>query len=163
MDPLPLVDEDLELILVRTAPGDSSQGLVPQYEFELRLTGRPVKVGHIHFRVGYTEKLDRFGGNLGYGVDENFRGHNYAARGCRLLFHLAKRHGLKKLWITCSPENTASRRTCELMGAYYVDTIDAEIEPGKYRPTCRFIVDLGDEKLGQQTNGGDAVDRASHL
>ena len=151
-----LVDGDLELALVKTVPGDSNRGLVPQYEFDLRLTGSSIKVGHVHFRVGYTRKLNRFGGNLGYGVEEHYRGRRYAARACRSLFPLARRHGLRTLWITCSPDNAASRRTCELMGARYVDTIDAETEPGQYRPTCRFTVDLGDEQLGQQDAPADA-------
>jgi tagatose 1,6-diphosphate aldolase len=116
--------------------------LVPQYEFELRLTGTTLKIGLIKLRIRLTDKLKRFGGNLSYDVDEGYRGHKYAARGCRLLFPLARRHGLKSLLITCAPDNVASRRTCELFGARYVDTIEAEIEPGKCRPTCRFVVSL---------------------
>jgi tagatose 1,6-diphosphate aldolase len=81
-----------------------------------------------------------------YDVDEGYRGHKYAARGCRLLFPLARRHGLKSLLITCAADNTASRRTCKLIGARYVDTIEAEIEPGRYRSTCRFIVSLENAK-----------------
>lgn len=142
LDPGRLVDDDLELVLVKTTPGDPDQGLVPQYEFELRLTDQSVKIGSIRFRVDFTEKLKRFSGNIGYEVEENYRGHRYAARACRLLFPLAAAHGLSKLWITCSPDNAASRRTCELIGARYLDTIEAEIQPGKLRPTCRFVVEV---------------------
>ena len=35
----------------------------------------------------------------------------------RLLLPLARRHGLQTVWITCNPDNWASRRTCELAGA----------------------------------------------
>jgi len=142
LDPGPLVDGDLEMVLARAKPCDTRRGVVPQYEFELRLTGTTPKIGLIKLRIRLTDELKCFGGNLSYDVDEGYRGHKYAARGCRLLFPLARQHGLKSLLITCAPDNAASRRTCELIGARYVDTIEAEIEPGKYRPTCRFVVSL---------------------
>jgi tagatose 1,6-diphosphate aldolase len=142
LDPGSLVDGDLELVLARAGYGDTRRGVVPQYEFDLRSTDTMLKMGLIKLRIRLTGELKLFGGNLSYDVDEGFRGHKYAARGCRLLFPLAKRHGLKSLLITCAPDNAASRRTCELIGAQYADTIEAEIEPGKYRPTCRFVVSL---------------------
>ena len=142
LNPGPLVDGDLELVLVSAKPCDTRHGVVPQYNFEMRLTGMATKIGLIKFRPHLTDKLKQYGGNLSYDVDEGYRGHRYAARGCRLLLPLAGRHGLKSLLITCGPDNTASQRTCELIGASYVDTIEAEIEPGKYRPTCRFTVIL---------------------
>jgi tagatose 1,6-diphosphate aldolase len=142
LDPGPLVDGEIELVLAKMVPGDSSLVLVPGYQFEIRLTGTQTKVGLIKLRVGSTEKLNRYGGNLSYDVEEGYRGHRYAARGCRLLFPLARRHGLRRLLITCSPDNMASRRTCELMGATYIDTIDAETESGKLRPTSRFAVEM---------------------
>ena len=142
LDPGPLVDGDLELVLEQAAPRDTRRGVVPQYEFEMRLTGTAIKIGLIKLRVRLTDELKQFGGNLSYDVDEGYRGHQYAARGCRLLFPLARRHGFKSLLITCAPDNAASRRTCELIGARYVDTIEAETEPGKHRRTCRFVVSL---------------------
>jgi predicted acetyltransferase len=140
--PGPLVDGDLELVLARAEPRDTRRGVVPQYEFELRLTGTTLRIGLVKLRIVLTDELKRFGGNLSYDVDEDYRGRRYAARACRLLFPLARRHGLKSLLITCAPDNAASRRTCEVIGARYVDTIEAEIEPGKHRPTCRFVVRL---------------------
>jgi predicted acetyltransferase len=142
LDSGPLVDGDIELILAKAEPRDTGLGVVPQYDFELRLTGTTQKIGLLKLRIVLTDKLEHFGGNLSYDVDEGYRGHEYAARGCRLLFPLARRHGLKSLLITCAPDNVASRRTCERIDARYVDTIEAEIEPGKHRPTCRFVVTL---------------------
>ena len=57
-----------------------------------------------------------YGGNIGYAVDEPHRGHHYAAKACRLLFKLARRHELGYLIITTQPSNLPSRRTCELLG-----------------------------------------------
>ena len=153
LDPGFLVDGDLELVLVEAKPCDTHRGVVPQYRFELRLTGTTLQIGLIKLRIHLTNELKCFGGNLSYDVEEGYRGHKYAARGCRLLFPLARRHGLESLLITCAPDNAASRRTCELIGARYVDTMDAEIEPGRYRPTCRFVVNLEHTRIESCARG----------
>lgn len=53
---------------------------------------------------------------LGYRVDELYRGHHYTGKACLLLFELAKKHYLKYVFITCRPDNYASRKTCEYAG-----------------------------------------------
>ena len=83
---------------------------------------------------------------IGYGVDFDFRGKRYAARACRLLFHLARCHGMSQLWITCNPENVASRRTCELVGGVLVDIVDVPSTIDVYREgdrqKCRYRIRL---------------------
>ena len=74
------------------------------------------RIGNISLRLGRTEFIERYAGHIGYGVDLAHRGHGYAARACRLVFPVAKRNGFTVLWITCNPENVASRRTCERAG-----------------------------------------------
>jgi tagatose 1,6-diphosphate aldolase len=91
-------------------------------------------VGSIELRVGHTEEVDGWLGHIGYGVDPAYRGQRYAARSCRLLLPLACRHGLNPLWITCDPDNLASRRTCEILGAELVDIV--AIPPGTFNHTA---------------------------
>jgi tagatose 1,6-diphosphate aldolase len=43
---------------------------------------------------------------------------------------LAVRHGLSELWITCNPDNIASRRTCEAAGAELVEVVDLPPQKG---------------------------------
>jgi len=119
-----LVDGDLELVLVDEYPGDRDKGYLPAYKFKMTLVGTSQDVGLIELRVGSTDALVRYGGHVGYGVAPAHRGHHYAARACRLLFPLARSHGLNPLWITCNPGNLASRRTCELAGAELVEILD---------------------------------------
>ena len=75
-------------------------------------------------------------------MEPEHRGRRYAARGVRLLLPLAARHGIDPLWITCNPENLASRRTCELAGAELVEVVD--LPPGEEmyqageRQKCRY-------------------------
>jgi predicted acetyltransferase len=146
INPGELVDDDLELVLVERSPADPSQEFVPAYWFEMHRTGKPEKIGDIHLRVGDTYRLRMFGGHLAYRVDPAYRGHHYAARACQLLFPLARRHGMNELWITCNPENIASRRTCELVGAIFVEIVDLPEDIDMYqegeRQKCRYRIGL---------------------
>jgi tagatose 1,6-diphosphate aldolase len=141
-----LVDEDLELVLIETSPADPSKGYVPAYKFEMRRAGSPARIGNIDLRVGDTYRLRMYGGHLAYGVKPAYRGYHYAARACRLLLPLARRHGMKELWITCNPDNIASRRTCELAGADFVEIADLPEDIDMYqegeRQKCRYRIDL---------------------
>ena len=38
-------------------------------------------------------------------------------------FSRSRQHGLREIWITCNPENIASRRTCQFLGATFVGTV----------------------------------------
>jgi tagatose 1,6-diphosphate aldolase len=145
-DPGELVDGDLTLVLAEKIPADPAKRYVPAYDFEMRRTGRPEKIGNVGLRVGDTYRLRMYGGDIGYGVNPEFRGHHYAARACRLLFPLARLHGMKELWITCNPDNVASRRTCELIGAVFVEIVDLPEDIDMYqrgeRQKCRYRIDL---------------------
>jgi predicted acetyltransferase len=144
IDPGRLVDGELELILVQTAPADPERGLVPYYVFEMRVGGE--KVGGLNLRIGNTHDLVTYGGHIGYGVNPEHRGHHYAERACRMVLPLAKAHGLNPLWITCNPDNIPSRRTCERLGAEMVEIVSLPEGSDMYkhgeRQKCRFRVDL---------------------
>jgi tagatose 1,6-diphosphate aldolase len=145
-DPGKLIDGDLELRLVATRPAVPDKGLVPEYSFTMTLVGGDTELGGINLRIGDTERLRMYAGHFGYGVHPEHRGHRYAARACRLLLPLARSHGLKTLWIACNPDNIASRRTCELAGAHFVETVDVPEETdihrrGEYQK-CRYRLDL---------------------
>ena len=145
-DPGRLVDGDLELILVETYPGDPAIGYVPAYRFKMTLVGQDEEIGGIELRVGNTNHVVMYGGHIGYWVASEHRGHRYAARGCRLLFPLARSHGLRTLWITCNPDNMASRRTCQIIGAELVEIVDLPDGTDMYqkgeRQKCRYRLDL---------------------
>jgi tagatose 1,6-diphosphate aldolase len=96
------------------------------YRFWLRLDDGPVAggfAGTVTLRVGRSRDLERYLGHLGYVVFPFARGQGLAERASRLLLPLARRHGMTCLWITTNPENLASRRTCERLGAVLVDEV----------------------------------------
>jgi predicted acetyltransferase len=145
-NPGPLIDDDLVLVLREEYPGDPALNYVPAYKFKMTLRDQSAEIGNIELRVGNTESLVRYGGHIAYGVETAYRGHHYAARACRLLQPLAKSHGLTTLWITCNPDNFASRRTCELAGATFVEVVDLPEDNDMYqrgeRQKCRYRIDL---------------------
>ncbi len=115
-----LKDGEIRLVLEKTSPADPERGWVPAYQFAVRGADGE-RLGSCDLRIGHNEKL-YFSGNIGYQVEEAYRGRHIAARACRLLFRLAKKHGLGYVIITCRPDNAASRRTAELAGCELLET-----------------------------------------
>lgn len=142
LQPEPMVDGELTLHLHRTCPADPNRGVVPAYEFHMVHSETAETMGRISLRVGDTEFLRLYAGHIGYGVEPPFRGHRYAARSCRLLLPLAARHGFGELWITVNPDNTPSRRTCEILGAEMMGIVDVPPGCDMYsrgdRQKCRY-------------------------
>jgi tagatose 1,6-diphosphate aldolase len=122
---------------------------VPAHHFTITLTASREPVGLLSLRVGRSEWLERHAGHVGYAVAERHRGNRYAARALRLVAPLAWRSGIVPLWITCNPENLASRRTCEIAGAKLVDIV--ALPPGNDmyargdRFKCRYRLDPREE------------------
>ncbi len=132
-------------------PADPLIGRVPSHHFWMMLRHAahgpaeppPVRIaGAIGLRVGTTPSIELYYGNFGYHVYPPARGQGYAERSCRLLLPLARRYGLKSIWITCNPDNAASRRTCEKLGADFVNVVPVpESDPLYQRgdtEKCRF-------------------------
>lgn len=115
-----LNDGEIYLRLDRTLAADDELGYVPAYIFTICRCSDDEEVGGCDLRFGHngTEKVNStyYGGNIGYHVDEPYRGNRYAARACMLLFELAKERGMDHVVITCNPDNLASKRTCEIVG-----------------------------------------------
>lgn len=130
-------------------PGEAKREHVPCYHFWLRLTGKdaPVSIaGGIGLRIGDTLNLRTYVGHVGYNVYPPARGRHLAERATRLLFPLARLHGMKTLWITCNPDNIASKRTCERLGAEFADIVDVPADNelhsrGEVRK-CRYRIEL---------------------
>ena len=112
-----LSDGGIYLVCTAKKPADPDKKLVPAYDFAICKDGE--KIGDINLRIGYTDRL-YYGGQIGYGIDEIYRGNGYAVRACQLLQTVAKAHGMKKLLITNDQTNNASRRVCEKLGARLV-------------------------------------------
>jgi tagatose 1,6-diphosphate aldolase len=140
---------------LRTHPGghqppNALQDVVPAYHFWMHLLPERAPVipiaGAIGLRIASTPNIELYFGHIGYHVYPAARGNHYAERSCRLLIPLARAHGLSTLWITCNPENIASRQTCERLGAQLVETVMLPSDNLLYkqgdREKCRYRLDI---------------------
>ena len=142
---------------------EQSKGIVNGYTFWMRVRPLPageiaaaptttsappetIMAGSISLRIGHSRNLDLYLGHIGYHVLPPARGHHFAERATRLLVPIARAHGHKILWITCNPDNLASRRTCERLGAVYVDTVEVPRDNSLYaqgdREKCRYRLEM---------------------
>jgi predicted acetyltransferase len=141
-----LSDDDLGLELAETVAGEAGEDFIRTYDFNMLVAGSTQPAGRISLRIWTTDYFVRYVGHIAYSVAPEFRGRRYATRACRLLLPLARRHGMRTLWITCSPDNIASQRTCERLGAELVEVVDVPqgtslYERGEQRK-CRYRLDL---------------------
>lgn len=145
LKPGKLKHRELELVITKQTEADPIKKYVPAYHFIMRNAHTGEKIGDINFRVDNTNLL-KFGGHLGYNVKKKFRGNRLASRSVKLLLPFIKKHGLKKFWITCNPENIASRKTCiyaggKLVGIYNLPK-DNEMYKLGDRKKCRYLFRL---------------------
>ena len=140
-----LTDGEINVIVRERRPAVPERGLVPSYEFDICLPENKA-IGRISLRVGDTERLKMYGGHIGYGVEEGYRGHHYAAKACNLVKQVALDHGMKTIWITCNPDNYPSRRTCGIIGSEFIEIVDLPTDTDMYgrgeRQKCRYRWDL---------------------
>lgn len=139
---------EVDIVVERLSPADPDKGWLPAYVLKVVLKGQ--QIGSLSVRLGYSDSLVRYGGHLGYGIDTEFRGNRYASKACELTRSIFQSHGMDVVWITCNPENIASTRTCEFLGAEYVQTVDLPPSSDMYqkgerrKKRFRWIVFSGD-------------------
>jgi predicted acetyltransferase len=96
-----LSDGEIQLVCTAKTPADPVKNWLPSYDF-LICKGSE-KVGNINLRIGYGggpfNSNCYYGGQIGYGVDEEYRGKGFAGRACKLLEPVAKAHGMTKLLV----------------------------------------------------------------
>lgn len=120
--PASLAFGDIKLAFVRIVPGNPAGDLVPYYHFRI-LTDQGTDAGHINFRVGDTDHVRMVAGHIGFEVVAASRGHGNAYQACCALAPFV-RSITREVIITCDPENVASRRTIERLGAEFMDEVD---------------------------------------
>lgn len=118
-----LYDNEIYLRLEKKSKAKPARALAPAYIFTINRCLDNHIVGECDFRIGYTQKL-YLGGNIGFRVYEPYRGNRYAAKACLLLCRLARKHNMAYFYITCNPNNFASRKTCEYAGGVLETIID---------------------------------------
>jgi predicted acetyltransferase len=126
---------EVALQFIRIVPGEPSREFVPYYHFRI-LTADGLEVGHINFRVGETEHVRVSAGHIGFEILEAFRGHHYALQACRAIAPFV-RSLYTAVTITCDPDNHASRRTIEHLGATFIDVVAVPVHDPHFQRGSR--------------------------
>jgi predicted acetyltransferase len=119
--------DELLLKLFGALPVNIEKEFVPRYVFDIVLKNENKKIGFITIRAALTQKLLIRGGHNGYGIDEKYRGHNYAEKAMMMLKPLLKDLLGGKILITCDTDNISSRKTIERIGGKLI-RIEKQIE-----------------------------------
>ncbi len=73
--------------------------------YDILLCGSKTRVGYITYRGYHT---DDFCGDVGYGIEEEYRGNGYACKAMRLLGDILKRHNIDDFWVSAYNDNIPS-------------------------------------------------------
>ncbi len=95
-------DNEIDVSVIGEYPAKSKisrffnkrQSDVPRYQFKITLHGQSEKIGYIGFKIAFSDNIVKYYGQISYGIREQFRGHGYAARACKLLKPVAVAHHL---------------------------------------------------------------------
>lgn len=118
-----LYGDEVDLMIVEKLPEDKENGYVPSYKYNIVLHNTDTVVGKIDIRIGYNEGI-YYGGNIGYSVEEKYRGNAYSSKACKIIGQVAKAHDMNKVIVTCNPDNFPSRRTCEKLDMKLLKIVD---------------------------------------
>jgi tagatose 1,6-diphosphate aldolase len=136
-----ITDGEIDLVIEEKAEACDPKGYLPAYKYEIRFHKGKRVIGRIDIRIGHNRNT-YFGGNIGYEIDEAYRGHHYAGKACRLVKQVAQAHGMEKVIITNNPHNIPSRKTCEYIGASLLEIINLPEDNEMYalgdRQKCRY-------------------------
>ena len=140
-----LSDGEIDLSINLNKVGDETLGYLPAYHYNIKEHGMHEVVGQIDIRIGHNINTF-YGGNIGYGIEEGYRGKGYAAKAVLLLKNVARKHHLKEVIITCNPDNLASRKTAEKAGGILLEIVDLPEDNEMYklgeRQKCRYELSI---------------------
>jgi predicted acetyltransferase len=147
LEPEPLSDGEVSLVLARRQKPEPLRGWCRAYHFEIRRAETGACIGQVTFRAGHTHTLEYYSGHIGYSISEPMRGRGFAEKAVRLLLPFIQRHGFSVIWITCNPDNVASRRTCERLGAEFIEIVPLPVDNDMYLQRgethkCRYRLEL---------------------
>lgn len=96
-------------------------------------------VGMIQIRHYLNEMLEKYAGHIGYSVCPSERRRGYATQMLSAALDKCREMGLRRVMISCRPDNEASRRTILRNGGVYENTV---WEPERDRALERYWIEL---------------------
>lgn len=108
-----------EIVLSKAIDDKKTSKSEPDFEiyyYEIFLVNGRLKIGEISAKLGMNDYF-YYIGNVGFYIDEAYRGNGYAGEAVMLLKNLFLAHNMKSIIITNDPKNKSSMRVCEKLGA----------------------------------------------
>lgn len=121
-------DGEITLSISQKYQGDDE--LLPFYYYDIFVDD--TAIGKISVRIG-NNYHSYYNGNIGYEIDKEYRGNNYAYKACKRVLQVAKAHGMNELILTCDESNIASYKTIEKLGAELVEIVKPPEDYFAYR------------------------------
>ena len=123
-----LSDNAITLKISQKYKGDNE--LLPFYYYDIYVD--ETVVGKISIRIG-NNYHSYYNGHIGYEINKEHRGKNYAYKASKLVFQVAKAHGMSELILTCDESNIASYKTIEKLGAELIEIVKPPKDYFAYR------------------------------
>ena len=106
--------EILTLKLISYYEGNEKE--LPYYWFDIIENVSQTSVGKISIRIGHNYH-SYYNGNIGYEINEEYRGFGYAYIASCMVIDIAKTYKMDNIYLTCNEDNIASYKTIEKLGA----------------------------------------------
>lgn len=135
-------DGIIDLIPLQVAPPDSGLQFGHERVWRITVHNQRKEIGQLSYRDGESRCVYYFG-HIGYHIDPPYRGHHFAWRACMLIRNEIRLSGKASVVITCDPDNSASRKTCERLNCLLegISPVPQELQE-KYELSslkCRYI------------------------
>lgn len=95
---------------------------IPYYYYNIIENKTNNNIGKISIRIGCNYH-SYYNGNIGYEIDSDYRGNNYAYLASKMVLDVARFYNMKKIILTCEENNIASSKTIEKLGGKLLETV----------------------------------------
>lgn len=95
---------------------------IPYYWYDIIENKTNKTVGKISIRLGQNYH-SYFNGNIGYEIDEEYRGNGYAYIASKMVMAIAEEYGMKEIYLTCEKDNIASYKTIEKLDSELIEVV----------------------------------------
>lgn len=115
-----IIGEVLDLSIIEKNPGNDKE--IPYYWYNILLKETKQIIGQISLRIGKNAH-SYYNGNIGYYIESQYRGHNYAFTATKMLYPLSLAHHQNELYLTCDEDNLPSAKIIKKLGGILLETV----------------------------------------
>lgn len=115
-----IIGKIIDLKMILYYEGDEIE--IPYYWYDIILKSESKSIGKISIRLGHNYH-SYYNGNIGYEIDEAYRGNGYSLIASKMVILIAKEYNMQYLMLTCDDDNISSYKIIEKLGAILQEKI----------------------------------------